>query len=480
MQIRLRRFPVRVAAIFGLIAVVGLLFTLIDLSPNLSRLDARMLSGPQQGNYYALVQRLANRAGAQGGTLRNEATGGSVENINRLAADAKSCGSHFAIVQDGIAGPPGSKLRLVGRLRRSESVFFLGKNAGAITRFSQLSGVTIGIGPRNSGTDNLARRILKDDDFKRLGMTLRNFSVEEQLSKLTSGELALGVFVVDEDASLIRNAVRSRGLQIASFDQVDVIARRHAFLSRGRIGAGQYDPVALVPAQDKHVFRVGTLILGNGCAGHAQQVALLSLLSQEFPSFIAFNRASERGDLFPSNSSSQRFFENGGAEFADTHAPWLVDIMPPSNWVYVVMVISMFINITGFWHRFRLWRIDANTNKAEVLVRDVVGEGLTPREMLLLEPGPEHATPAARATLDQALATLNALRLKCRRQANSLLVPMGQEWTYRYSEQQMEETLTAIRLFRAKVATLATPAGDVGGPTGPTASNSDSEAPPRE
>ncbi len=132
--------------------------------------------------------------------------------------------------------------------------------------------------------------------------------------------------------------------------------------------------------------------------------------------------------------------------------PWLVDIMPPSNWVYVVMSISVLFNIMGFGHRFRLWRIDAGRVAIDQTVRDTLGKRLTPEEIHDLEPEQRHRKPKVLDEIESALKRLSQLRDRCRRQSVSMLVPMGQEMAYRYQEDQIEEWLTALRLFRGKLA----------------------------
>lgn len=444
---KLSRIPIKLVAAIGIIALVGAAIAAIDFAPNLDYLRVRMLSGPPEGNYHPMVAGLAELAAAQGGEIDNRATAGSSDNLTRLAG---SCDAHFALVQDGLPGPKGARLQLVGRLQKSESVFFIGRDAHRLTRFADLAGMTIGVGPTGSGTDQLARTILEAEDFRSLGLRLENHPVDRQLELLAQGTLPLGVLVVDEDAALIRTAVRERGLQLAAFAHLDVVARRYPFLGRGRIGAGQYDPVRLLPPVDKQVLRVGTLVLGNKCTDHAQVVGLMSLISEAVPGFIDYNRGLGAHPEFPLSSSARRFFENGGPEFADRHVPWLVSLLPPTNWVYIIMTLSILFNLMGLGHRFRLWRIDANTDKAVQTVYAVLGERLTPAEIDDLSPSDAHITEAGLANLDRAMADLDRLRAKCRRQANSMLVPMGNEWIYRYSEQQMEEFLTALRKFRHK------------------------------
>jgi hypothetical protein len=207
-----------------------------------------------------------------------------------------------------------------------------------------------------------------------------------------------------------------------------------------------------LPPTDKRVLRVDTLVVGNGCASHAETVALLTLLRDEFPGLVEHNRARGGSALLPISTTAKSFFDNQGPELAEQHLPWLVDLMPPSNWVYVVMSISVLFNIMGFGHRFRLWRIDAGRVAIDQQVRDTLGKPLTPEEVHDLSPQEEHLEPAVLEAVDEALTKLSSLRDRCRRQSVSMLVPMGQEMAYRYQEDQVEESLTALRLFRSKLA----------------------------
>jgi hypothetical protein len=265
-------------------------------------------------------------------------------------------------------------------------------------------------------------------------------------------QLDLGVFVLDEDASLIREAMLG-GIQIASFAHLDIIARQFDFIGHGRIGAGQYDPIRVVPHADRRVLRVDTLILGNACVSRTDTIALLTLLQREYPNILQHNRDHGGSAFFPTSSDAQTFVINGGPEWADTHVPWLVDIMPIGNWFYVIMGISILFNLMTSIHKFRLWRIDAVRERSQQVFRDVIGSKLTPAEINVLEPSEEHLQWSSEqvAKIDSALAELDALRDRCRVQENSPMVPMGQELAYRYQEEQMELVLTAVRDFRRRL-----------------------------
>lgn len=445
-----REFPTRIAILLGIPLILGVLFAAIDLSPDLAHMRVTMLSGPEQGNYAAIVQRLARSAESRDGSITGITTGGSVENLTRLAEASEDCQVHFALVQDGVPRPEGSELELIGRLRKSESMFIIGPDAARLERFAELRGATIGVGPVGSGTDHLARQVFESADFRPLGLGLQNHGLADQLALLDRGELDLAVFVLDEDADLIRHAVRERAMQLASFRHLDVVARQHSFVWHGRIGAGQYDPVRLLPESDKRVLRVDTLVVGNQCASRTQTIALLELLGAEFPGFVAHNRERGKSDSLPTSATTERFVQNDGPGLVERHIPWLVDIMAPENWLYVVTSVSLIFNLMTFWHRFRLWRIDANRDRNEQVVRKLLGARLTAEEIQELEPRPALCSTEAIAAIDRVIERMNHLRSKCQRQANSNLVPMGQEGAYRYQEDQMEDMLTALRSYRSR------------------------------
>jgi hypothetical protein len=448
-QRRRHLFPTRLAVLLGLVGLSLVVFAVIDVRPNLEHLDVELLSGPKSGAYYALAEELGAAAQQQQGEVAAIPSQGSQDNLTRLASDKQDCKTQFALVQDGITLPPG--VELIARLPKSESVFFLGRDAAKLTRFAQLQGMTIGIGPARSGSDHLARQLFALPDLAALGVVLRNHGVQQQLDMLAAGKLALGIFVIDEDASLIHRAVTEHRLELASFEHLDVVARRFPYLWHGRIGTGQFDSVKLIPPRDKRVLRVDTLVVGNGCATHAQTIGLLTLLQLRFPGLIEHQRRRANAGNVAVNRSASDFFAGGGPDIADKHVPWLVDIMPPSSWAYVVMALSVLFNIMAFGHRFRLWRIDANRVRIDHAIREALGTRLTPQEIHDLEPQERHLTREVRASIDKALQDLRELRTRCRKQSVSMLVPMGQEMAYRYQEDQIEEALAAVRHFVSRL-----------------------------
>lgn len=434
--------------VLAVVAGLGVVAARLDFSKDLRRLKVAMLSGAPEGNYHAVVDRLAKVAGKARGQVENVASEGSVDNLNRLAAAAKSgCAAQFALIQDGQDWPEAPALELVGRLPRPESVLFLGKDADRLSDFGGLSKMRIGIGPAASGTAKIARQILESPDFAGLSLTLSNHSLAEQLDLAASGGLDLAVMVIDQDTPLVQKAIRERGLQLAGFPGVDVLASRSPHLRAGRLEAGHYDPVRGLPASDKAVLQVDTLVVGNGCAGRSKTVELMSALAMLYPDFILHNKGRPNTTGLAFADSAKSFFDNEGPEVFDEYVPWLVNVMPIGNWMYLITGVSVLFNAMGFGHRFQLWRIDANRVRFEQEVAQLFGPSTTLGDISTLTPSPEQKTPELLASIDRIIHELEALAARSRKQSLSMLVPMGQEMAYRYQEGVIYDTLAVLRAY---------------------------------
>ena len=213
--------------------------------------------------------------------------------------------------------------------------------------------------------------------------------------------------MIDEDARMVENAVRDRGLAILNFPQADVIARRLPRVRTGRIDAGQYDPIRMLPPTDKTVLEVDALVISNGCARRSTTTGLLTLLARVFPDFLRRNQDTLNNTGLPLASASQHFLRGSGPDFATEHIPWAVDIMPLNNWLYAVTAVSILMNLMGLWGRFRLSRIDAARVKAEGRLAVLFGPGITAAEIARLTPTPEHYSPRHRAEVSDLIATLS-------------------------------------------------------------------------
>ena len=426
----------KTAILFAVLALIAALVAWLDPRPSLRHVQVSMLSGAATGNYFATVEKLAAEAARRKGRVRNLSSAGSVENVERLIAGAKDCSVHFALVQNGIAYPEGHQLELIGRLPRPESLVILGRNADRIRAPADLKGLRIGIGPVGSGTEQMMRRVLKL--LGGIDLIASTHPVDQQLDMLERGELDLAAMVIDEEATLLVDAVARRNLQIMHMSEGGSIARHLPFARVGQIDAGQMDFARTLPREDKKVLQVDVLIVGNGCARDGVTQGFLSAVAEVFPTFVSHNRRQPNPTGLPLAAVAANFYEAEGPDLLGKYAPWAVDIMPLPTWIQLGVAISALFSAMAMWHRFHVWRIDVNRVKIE-------------REIAALLPPDATLGPDARAQIDDLMLRLRALAERCRKQSLSIVVPMGAEILYRYQEALISDLLRALRLRRERL-----------------------------
>jgi TRAP-type uncharacterized transport system substrate-binding protein len=434
---------------FLVLALLTALVAWIDPRPTLRHVKSTMLSGSTTGNYYATVNRLSAEVARRRGTLGNQSTAGSAENVRRLIAARDSCEVQFALMQDGIDIAPESGLEVLGRLPRPEALIILGRDLERVKAPADLTGMRIGIGPPGSGTEQLMRRLLtRVQDLKLAAST---HSIDQQIDLLARGELDLAAMVIDEDAALVHEAVARRGLQILDLPDAASLARRLPFARVGSIEAGQIDYARRLPPRQLSVLEVDTLIIGNGCAKNGATVGLLSAVAEVFPTFVQHNSAQPNRTGLPMPTVAAGFFRDGGADLLGTYAPWAVDILPLPTWIQLGVALSLLFSGMAFMHRFNLWRIDARRVKIEREIPALFRPGVTVGDIATMPPEPEHRSPAARAKIDDLVARLQALAEQCRRKSLSVLVPMGEEMSYRYQETLIADLLHVLRQYAGRL-----------------------------
>ena len=426
-------------AVAVLAVAAGVLY--FTVSGDYAFLRASIFTGAPTGQYHATGERLAARALKRNGHLAVVATAGSVENIARLVGENGRCVPAFAFVQDGVPVPANGGVETLGRLPQPESLLLLARRGRAIDTFNDLKGASVGIGPDGSGTAYLMRQLLENSDLKSLELKPSNHDLEAQARMVRDGQLDLAAFVMTANAELIRTLASTYDLEIVAPADIEGLVARDKWLRLGRIPAGFYDIAKPVPATDKLVAQVDTLIMTNACVHRAEREAFLMLLAEEFPNFVRDNPppSAKSQDQAPLADEARQFYTNGEPELADRYFPWLVDLMSPAYWIYLAMAVTILFNALTAYSRFRLWRIDANREILESRLKALSGLGSTPEHVKTLPPGAVVRTPRDRKAAEDLLKDLEALRLRCEEQLRSIVTPMGSEMFYRYQEAMIED-----------------------------------------
>jgi len=407
-------------------------------------LQASILTGAPEHQYYALAMRLAERARRESGRLTVISTAGSIENVERLVAGRGHCAEMFALMQDGTPVPPKARLQLLGRLPQPESLFLLARQGHSFQTFGDLHGASIGIGLQGSGTAYLMRHLFEDADLRGLNVRLAPYGWLEQAQLVAQGKLDLAAVVIQEDAAFLHAIIGQYGLDIVSPRDLQGLVARYPWLSLGRIPTGRYDLVRPIPAVDKQVARLGTLLVANPCAKRADRIAMLMLVGAELPGFVRGNPPSATSSAVALAPEAHQFFLTGEPELADRYFPWLVNLMSPAYWVYLVMAVTVLFNGLRAFSRFRLWRIDAAREKLEASLKGLVDPEFTHAQMRAAPADAAMARPEKRAAAQAIMKQLLELRARCQRYTSSLVTPMGDEMFYRYQQSLIDDATTTV------------------------------------
>ena len=181
------------------------------------------------------------------------------------------------------------------------------------------------------------------------------------------------------------------------------------------------------------------------------------LLGAELPGFVRANppTATARSTAIPLAPEARQFFLTGEPQVADRYFPWLVNLLSPAYWVYLLMAVTILFNGMTAFSRFRLWRIDAAREKLEAALRKLVDPGLTHAQMRTVSAECVTAEPERRAAAETIMGQLAALRARCQRQTNSFITPMGDEMFYRYQQTLIDEAITTMASLLQRSPTRA-------------------------
>jgi len=440
-----RKGLLRLAFLFCIAAVVAALAGAFGIARDYGYLHASILSGAPGGQYHALATRLSERARRERGTLTVVPTAGSIENVTRLAAGHSRCTEMFALIQDGTPVSQDARLEVLGRLPEPESLLLLAKPGRNFRTLADLRGSSIGIGPIGSGTAHLMQQLFADPDLGGLMINLSHHALTEQAELVAQGKLDIAAMVMQEDAPLLRALIRRHELDVLSPDDLQGLLARHSWLGIGRIPAGLYDLVRHIPPTDRQVARLNTLLVASPCAPRADRVALLMLVAAELPGFVRGNPPSSTSSAtaLPLAREAHQFFLSGEPELADRYFPWLVNLMSPAYWVYLVMAITILFNLMNAFSRFRLWRIDAARERLETATKELSDSGLTHAQIRAASQSGMTAAQI-RGRGEDIMDQLVALRGRCERQTNSIFTPMGDEMYYRFQRSLIDQAIDTV------------------------------------
>ena len=203
------------------------------------------------GIYYPLGGALASRM-SLADPIRQytaEVSGGSVENINRLADGQMDLGMVLAVTayqaQFGSGDmEPVPGLRIVAPLYPNLTHVMVPRNSTDVG-IGDLGGKRVSVGPPGSGTEQMARHLLAAHGMTYDDVEPRYLSFSESSSALRDGAIDAAVISVGYPAAAVLKATTTAGVRLLPVDPEVITSMReeHPYYSVAEIPAGAYPGV---------------------------------------------------------------------------------------------------------------------------------------------------------------------------------------------------------------------------------------------
>ena len=203
------------------------------------------------GIYYPLGGALASRM-SLADPIRQytaEVSGGSVENINRLADGQMDLGMVLAVTayqaQFGSGDmEPVPGLRIVAPLYPNLTHVMVPRNSTDVG-IGDLGGKRVSVGPPGSGTEQMARHLLAAHGLTYDDVEPRYLSFSESSSALRDGAIDAAVISVGYPAAAVLEATTTAGVRLLPVDPEVITSMReeHPYYSVAEIPGGAYPGV---------------------------------------------------------------------------------------------------------------------------------------------------------------------------------------------------------------------------------------------
>lgn len=206
-------------------------------------------TGGTGGVYYPLGGTLASRLTALD-TLRTytaEVTGGSVENIKRIAAGEMELGfvistSAYEAYNGGEDfAEPFTSLRVVAPLHPNVTHVLVGATS-PIEKIEELRGRRVSVGAPGSGTEQVARHILEAHGLDYRAIRPQYLSFSESVSALADGAIDAAIISAGYPASAVLEGLSTGRARLIPIDTAGqrILRDRYAYYSPASIPADAY------------------------------------------------------------------------------------------------------------------------------------------------------------------------------------------------------------------------------------------------
>lgn len=340
-----------------LITAIGLIvaYQFVDPEPP-KRLV--LTTGNESGAYHAYAQRYASLLAAKGITLDIRTSPGSLENLRRVANGEADVG--FAQAGSAPAGeqPESTRLRSLGSVSY-EPVWVFYRGERTIDKLYQLSGLRVAVGEEGSGIRGLALQLLEANDIKPDDPHLWPLAGLNAAEALQQSQIDAAFIVAAQEAPVVQVLLRSPGVRVLNFSQVEAYLRRFPFLSRIVLPRGVVDLVRDLPPGDTVLLATTANVVVRNDLHPALAALLLQAMTEVNGQGGFFQRAGEfpsaKEQTLPLADEAKRYYQSG-PPFLQRYLPFWLAVLAERLVVMIVPLIMLLLPLLKFAPTLYSWR----------------------------------------------------------------------------------------------------------------------------
>jgi len=319
-------------------------------------------TGAEGGAYQSFASSYKTTLERYGIELVSLPSAGSLENLQRLRNDDLEVDAAF--IQGGTASiSEDDALESLGDFYYEPLwIFYRASLAGKgpLDQLLSLKGKRIAIGNAGSGTQALARDVLRANALDESNTTFVEEGGLALIPKLAAGEVDVVMVVGPTQSALVWSLLYTPGVKLMSLSHADAYAGRFPYLSRLVLPRGSIDLVRDIPPQDVSLISpMTTLMVREGT--HPALVGLLMQAASEVHGQPGvFQRPGDFPRVghseFPMSDEALRYYKSG-KPFLQRYLPFWAATLVDRLVVMLLPIFAIMLPLVRFVPGLYSWRV---------------------------------------------------------------------------------------------------------------------------
>lgn len=299
--------------LFALIAVIAAFYLAYQFVEPAPPKHLSIATGREDGAYFKVAQRYADKLSEHGITLDIQSSAGSIDNLSQLRDPESTI--DLAFIQGGTANHKDDDTLLGLASVYFEPLWLFVPAGQTVELINQFKNKRIAVGSDGSGTYAITKTLLSANHLRESDYTPVELSGGEATRALLAGEIDALFAVGALDSPNISEMLNNEQIQPVNLRRAQAYARRYPFLSPVKLYEGTVSLRENIPSSDLSLVAPAATLV----AKESLHPALVSLVMQVATEVHRDGTAlsppgtfpSSRWLDFPQHEEATRFIENG-------------------------------------------------------------------------------------------------------------------------------------------------------------------------